>query len=44
MRIPKSFTLAGILWTVEETAAISDMGIAIRKRQSSGSARACPTK
>jgi hypothetical protein len=26
MRIPKSFTLAGIRWTVEETAAISDMG------------------
>jgi hypothetical protein len=26
VKIPKSFTLAGILWTVEETSAISDMG------------------
>lgn len=26
MKIPKSFTLAGIRWTVEETAAISEMG------------------
>jgi hypothetical protein len=25
MKIPKSFTLAGILWTVEESNAISDM-------------------
>jgi hypothetical protein len=26
MKIPRSFTLAGMHWTVEETAAISDMG------------------
>jgi hypothetical protein len=26
MRIPKSFTLAGIVWTVEESDAITDMG------------------
>jgi hypothetical protein len=26
VKIPKSFTLAGILWTVEESNAISDMG------------------
>lgn len=26
MKIPKSFTLAGIKWTVEETTAISEMG------------------
>lgn len=26
MRIPKSFTLAGIRWTVEETSTISEMG------------------
>jgi hypothetical protein len=26
MKIPKSFNLAGMHWTVEETAAISDMG------------------
>jgi hypothetical protein len=26
MRIPKSFALAGTRWTVEETAAISEMG------------------
>jgi hypothetical protein len=26
MKIPKSFQLAGIKWTVEETSAISDMG------------------
>ena len=26
MKIPKSFTLAGIRWTVEETDAISEMG------------------
>jgi hypothetical protein len=26
MKIPRSFTLAGILWTVEESNAISDMG------------------
>jgi hypothetical protein len=26
LKIPKSFTLAGIRWTVEETAAISEMG------------------
>lgn len=26
MKIPKSFTLAGIRWTVEESDAISEMG------------------
>lgn len=26
MRIPKSFTLAGILWSVEESDAITEMG------------------
>jgi hypothetical protein len=26
VKIPKSFQLAGIRWTVEETSAISDMG------------------
>lgn len=26
MKIPKTFTLAGILWTVEETTGISEMG------------------
>lgn len=26
MKIPKTFTLAGILWTVEESGAISEMG------------------
>jgi homoserine kinase len=26
LKIPKSFTLAGIRWTVEETAVISEMG------------------
>jgi hypothetical protein len=26
VKIPRSFTLAGILWTVEETEAISEMG------------------
>jgi hypothetical protein len=26
MKIPKTFTLAGIKWTVEETSHISDMG------------------
>lgn len=26
MKIPRTFSLAGIRWTVEETAAISDMG------------------
>jgi hypothetical protein len=26
LKIPKSFTLAGIRWTVEETSAISEMG------------------
>lgn len=26
MKIPKSFTLAGMLWTVEESDAISEMG------------------
>jgi hypothetical protein len=26
VKIPKTFTLAGILWTVEESNAISDMG------------------
>jgi hypothetical protein len=26
VKIPKTFTLAGIVWTVEETNAISDMG------------------
>lgn len=26
MKIPKTFTLAGIRWKVEETDAISDMG------------------
>jgi hypothetical protein len=26
MKIPRTFTLAGIIWTVEETNAISDMG------------------
>jgi hypothetical protein len=26
MKIPKSFTLAGLRWTVEESVAITDMG------------------
>jgi len=26
MKIPKSFSLAGVQWSVEETEAISDMG------------------
>ena len=26
MKIPKNFTLAGIRWTVEESAVISEMG------------------
>lgn len=26
MKIPKTFTLAGIVWTVEESSAISEMG------------------
>lgn len=26
MKIPRSFTLAGMLWTVEESDAISEMG------------------
>lgn len=51
MKIPKTFTLAGIRWTVEETSAISEMGhcsaetstIRLRKDLSSQVTMSCST-